>query len=35
MSRIPGYVTARTLTALDVVFCLVPITLFLSIVSLV
>lgn len=35
MSRIPGYVTARTLTTLDVVFCLVPIGLFLSIVTLV
>lgn len=35
MSRIPGYVTARTLTPLDVVLCLVPIGLFLSIVTLV
>lgn len=35
MSRIPGYVTARTLTVLDVVSCLVPIALFLSIVTLV
>lgn len=33
MSRIPGYTVARTLTALDVVLCLVPIGLFLSIVS--
>jgi hypothetical protein len=35
VSRIPGYVTARTLTTLDVALCLVPIGLFLSIVSLV
>ncbi len=35
MSRLPGYTTARTLTPTDVVLCLVPICLFLSIVSLV
>lgn len=35
MSRIPGYTAARTLTSLDVVLCLVPIALFLSIVTLV
>jgi hypothetical protein len=35
VSRIPEYVTARTLTSTDVVLCLVPIALFLSIVTLV
>jgi len=33
VSRLPGYAVARTLTMLDVVFCLVPIGLFISIVS--
>lgn len=33
MSRLPGYAAARTLTKLDFVLCLVPIGLFLSIVS--
>lgn len=35
MSQVPGYTTARTLTRTDLVLCLVPICLFLSIVSLV
>jgi hypothetical protein len=35
MSYLPGSSAARTLTARDVVMCLVPIALFLSIVSLV
>lgn len=35
MNAVPGYTAARTLTWTDVGLCLVPISLFLSIVSLV